>query len=67
MTEREPVQVRIGGLLRCCTATLGELWEAGELKTEEGTSVTCKYCKRPTMVYRDGAYEWVGRDDRGEG
>lgn len=61
MTDKpEPPRVFIGGLFRCCTGTLDELYEAGQLKQEEGETITCKYCKRPTMVYRDGAYRWSG-------
>lgn len=47
--------VRIGGLLRCCIATV----EASEIKKapKEGDILKCRYCS-DQMVWKDGAWEW---------
>lgn len=56
----DDVRCRPGGLMRCCTQTLAEKADADLLKQEEGETVTCLYCHKETMVFRNGAYEWVG-------
>lgn len=48
-------RLRIGGVLRCCSASLGET-EIQEAP-REGEVLACKYCKG-ALVYRDGAWEW---------
>lgn len=60
MTEH----IRIGGLFRCCTATVSETMAERTARggPKEGERLTCRYCKKETMVYRDGAWEWVGLD-----
>lgn len=60
--SNEPFRVRIGGLFRCCMQTLDVKAAEGSLKGEEGERVTCLYCKKETMVFHDGAYQWVGPD-----
>ena len=52
-----PYKVHIGGLLRCCLATLEELDELGQLPTEAGSLVTCKYCKQESLILEDD-YVW---------
>lgn len=49
-------RVRIGGLMRCCIATLLELPEC--LDPVEGAEVSCKYCSAGRMIFRDSAWEW---------
>ena len=49
--------VRIGGLYRCCVDTAAEHGDGAE-----GDRLTCRYCQQETMVYRLGAWEWVGAD-----
>lgn len=45
--------MRIGGLMRCCTTTLGE-YDGTE---DEGTVLACNWCSS-SMRARDGAWEW---------
>lgn len=47
------LNIRIGGLMRCCTGTLYDY--DGEEK--EGTILKCKYCSE-SMRVRDGCWEW---------
>jgi len=51
--------VRQGGLYRCCVVTA----EEAENGINDGDIIFCQYCKEP-MVWKDGAYEWLG--DTGE-
>lgn len=51
-------RIRIGGLFRCCIATLQE--DAPE--DVEGAVHECRNCKAKT-VFRDGAWEWLKEDD----
>ena len=46
--------VRIGGLMRCCIATLNGAAFASE---KEGDVLPCKYCKS-SMRVKGGAWEW---------
>jgi hypothetical protein len=50
MAER---QLRIGGVMRCCIATLNDY----EGPDEEGTVVPCRHCSS-SVIFRDGAWEW---------
>lgn len=52
--------VRIGGLMRCCLATLDDHLLALEVRSKEGDQLTCKYCvsKAGDMIFRGGAWEW---------
>ena len=50
--------LRIGGVLRCCVATLSE-YEGidGEgVEQREGTVLPCKYCSS-SLIVRDGKWE----------
>lgn len=50
-------KIRQGGLFRCCTQTAAEYGDG-----TEGERLACRFCKRETMRFRDGAWEWVGMD-----
>lgn len=48
-------RVRMGGLLRCCIATVAEM----ESETQPGDRAACTYCKESTLrVADDGVWEW---------
>ena len=48
-------RVRIGGLLRCCIATIDGIEE----ETVPGDVHECQYCHQPTLrVADDGIWEW---------
>lgn len=51
-------RVRMGGLMRCCLATLGECEEPSTV----GTVLSCKYESDPDnqqmIVAADGVWEW---------
>jgi hypothetical protein len=55
-------QVRIGGLMRCCTGTIGEYYQDDPAKrAAEGEKLKCRYSDSPdhgNMIFRDGAWEW---------
>jgi hypothetical protein len=51
--------IRIGGLYRCCIMTAQARGEG-----DEGERLTCGYCKKETMVYRDGDWQWVGAGNK---
>jgi hypothetical protein len=55
-----PYQVRVGGLLRCCMASLAEAMESAVAPPKEGDTLICRYCGSPYggMEFRDGAWEW---------
>lgn len=48
-------EVRIGGLFRCCVET-AETYDGAE--PQNGSILSCKYCKDGVLVWRDGAWEW---------
>lgn len=52
--------VRTGGLMRCCTQSLGKQMDAADYDTpEEGAIVKCEYHPGDDgMIYRDGGWEW---------
>lgn len=57
------VKVRLGGLMRCCLATLDEAMLATDTVPKEGDRLACKYHDKgdgDTMVFHDNAWEWVG-------
>lgn len=58
--SRQEYRYRPGGLFRCCTQTLDDLAQEGKLVMNQGHQVTCLYCKKTTMVFSDGQYQWVG-------
>jgi hypothetical protein len=51
-------RLAIGGLFRCCVATFQEERSDPPAPPEEGQTLTCKYCKKPTMIYTDGVWRW---------
>jgi hypothetical protein len=53
-------RIRIGGLLRCCIATI----ETHEFKKapKEGDEIECRYCS-DRMRWHDGAWEWIRPKD----
>lgn len=54
-TRVRDFRVKIGGLLRCCLATLGNRVDE---PAAEGTTLDCDYCKQPTLIVRDGYWRW---------
>lgn len=61
MGEPEPdvakYRYRAGGLMRCCTQTLGVRFEDLPVLAEQGALLPCNWCSQ-TMRYRDEAWEW---------
>lgn len=57
--DPEPTKMRlhIGGVLRCCAATVGEP-EHGPL-VPDGTKIACRYCKGEIIAFK-GAWYWDG-------
>jgi len=53
-------EVRIGGLLRCCLASLDEHMARATEDPKEGDKLECHYCKSPAggMIFRNRAWEW---------
>ena len=55
-------KIRMGGLMRCCTGTIGELYPDGPARVAtEGQTLQCKYAPDSPdhrMRFRDGAWEW---------
>ena len=49
-------QFEIGGVMRCCLATLGET----EVKDEEGELVKCKHCEHGFILKDDVWRKWWG-------
>lgn len=55
----EKYEVRQGGLMRCCLASLEELMAAATVPPKEGDRVTCRGCNDVDgMVFRNGSWEW---------
>lgn len=50
-----PRKIRVGGLMRCCMATIDELPD--DTPEEDGHTVACKHCGGPIRFFR-GAWEW---------
>lgn len=50
--------IRMGGLFRCCVQTCVEVMSQAVEAPKEGDTLTCKYCKKETMQFRAGAWEW---------
>jgi hypothetical protein len=55
-------RLRPGGLMRCCTETVGDLYPDGPAAlAAEGQTLQCKYNPdepEHRMIFRDGAWEW---------
>lgn len=54
--------VRLGGLMRCCLATLEEKRTADPKYAEEGATLKCDYCSDGEMIFNNGAWEWNNRN-----
>lgn len=52
----KPKELRIGGVMRCCSETLFRYQENNGIE-DEGTVLPCKWC-RSSLIVRDGAWEW---------
>lgn len=50
-------EIFIGGLFRCCLATLETYQKFGYAEAENAT-LTCAYCHKETMVVKDGVWQW---------
>jgi len=55
MNQNQYKHVRIGGLLRCCVATIED--HNFTTAPKEGDILECKYCT-DTMVYHNECWEW---------
>jgi hypothetical protein len=55
-TELEPLPIRMGGLMRCCTGTYEEQAPPAS-ESKDGDVLPCRYCKS-SMILRNGAWEW---------
>jgi len=54
-------RVNTGGLMRCCTSTLAELYPDGPAKVAtQGQTLQCKYTNDPVhqMIFEDGVWRW---------
>jgi hypothetical protein len=56
--------VNIGGLMRCCLATLDEHMLYATEDPEEDETLDCKYEEpgNKNMVFRDNAWQWNRTD-----
>ena len=54
--HRNRHMLRIGGVMRCCIATLDER-VARDREPQEGEKLPCNWCSSG-LIYRDGAWEW---------
>jgi len=53
-------QIRIGGLMRCCTHTIDEAMQEAKDPPKEGDLLRCQYCRDESgMRFHDGAWEWA--------
>lgn len=53
-------RLRIGGVMRCCIATLEKRIPDGA--PVEGEKLPCEYCSSG-LIYNDGAWEWDRETD----
>lgn len=53
---RDRIPLRIGGVVRCCVATLAD-YENDDGVNDEGTVLPCKYCKS-ALIVRGRTWEW---------
>lgn len=57
-------RVKMGGLMRCCLVTIGDLYPDGPAAlAADGQTLQCRYTDNPdhSMVFHAGFWEW----DRG--
>jgi hypothetical protein len=52
--------IRIGGLLRCCIASI----QKSVRPSEPGTYLDCQWCKGEMVVDEGGAWRWVRPSER---
>jgi hypothetical protein len=69
--ERKYDVLRPGGLMRCCTQTVADLYPDGPAQLgTEGQTLQCKFTDSPNhrMVFRDGGWEWdsEAKEERNE-
>jgi hypothetical protein len=62
-SNQQPDGVQLGGLMRCCLATLDELYPNGPAAiAAEGQRLQCKYAPPASdhgwMVFTDGSWRW---------
>jgi len=61
-TGQDHDRVRPGGLMRCCTATISDLYPLGgpSKVATEGQTLQCKFVdgSNHRMIFREGAWEW---------
>lgn len=67
LNGRKNDQVKIGGLMRCCLETIGDLYPDGPAKVAtQGQTLQCKYVTdRDThrMIFEDGFWRWDYPED----
>lgn len=64
MTSILDTVIDIGGLLRCCVATIDEIArESPDMVVAHGQRASCKWCDEQ-IVYTDGAWRWAKPHDR---
>ena len=56
------LKVHIGGLLRCCLATLDDMADRDESVTNN-QRITCAYCGKPTIIVEGDTIKWVGYEE----
>jgi hypothetical protein len=60
-------RVNIGGLMRCCTETIGDLYPDGPAKVAtQGQTLQCKYItdnRDHRMIFENGWWHWDLRWD----
>ncbi len=49
-------RIRPGGLMNCCILTINE---DAPHSPAEGKKIKCRYCSSGTMIFKNGAWEWV--------
>jgi len=50
-------QLRPGGLMRCCEASVSKYMAEVTEPPKEGNLHHCQYCKNP-IVFHNGAWQW---------
>lgn len=58
------IPVNVGGLMRCCTDTILEMFEKDPTQElVEGERIDCVYENKPTMKVENGRIEWIGYEE----
>lgn len=58
MPKLKDLNIRTGGLMRCCTETINEM--ESEYPFHDGDFIECKYENKVTMVVDNMLIRWVG-------